>query len=107
MNFMPLSKRQGAQLAQAVERKPFPVLPVIIFAALLSGLILLAVLKEPIIAGGFAAVTLSAAAQRNIGPTVAVMNGQMMYSPEPTPRPARMTLGPSTLPSGSGSGISR
>ena len=42
-----------------------------------------------------------------MGPTVAVMNGQMMYSPDPTPSPARMTLGPSTLLSGSGSGMSR
>ena len=30
-------------------------------------------------------------------PTVEVMKGQMMYSPEPTPSPARITLGPSTL----------
>ena len=30
-----------------------------------------------------------------------------MYSPEPTPSPARMTLGPSTLLSGNGSGMSR
>src|SRR5512145_2065802 len=30
-----------------------------------------------------------------------------MYSPEPTPRPARMTLGPRTFPSESGSGMSR
>ena len=56
---MPLSKRQGAQLAQAVERKPFPILPIIIAAALVSGLILLAILREPVIAGGFAAVTVS------------------------------------------------
>ena len=30
-----------------------------------------------------------------------------MYSPEPTPTPARITLGPSTLRSGRGSGMSR
>jgi hypothetical protein len=35
------------------------------------------------------------------------MEGQMMYSPEPTPSPARMTLGPRTRLSGSGSGMSR
>ena len=52
-------------------------------------------------------MTLSIAAQRNPVPTVAVMKGQMMYSPDPTPRPARMTLGPSTLCRGSGSGMSR
>ena len=52
-------------------------------------------------------VTLTTAAHRNPRPTVDAMNGQMMYSPEPTPSPARMTLGPSTLLSGSGSGMSR
>ena len=55
----------------------------------------------------YCTVTLSTAAQRKPVPTVAVMKGQMMYSPDPTPSPARMTLGPSTLPSGSGSGMSR
>lgn len=39
-------------------------------------------------------------------PRFAAMNGQMMYSPDPTPSPARITLGPSTLPSGNGSGMS-
>src|SRR3546814_823920 len=55
----------------------------------------------------YCTVTLSAAAQRNQGPMTDVMNGQMMYSPDPTPRPARMTLGPRILRSGSGSGMSR
>ncbi len=30
----------------------------------------------------------------------------MMYSPDPTPRPARITLGPSIFPNGSGWGMS-
>jgi hypothetical protein len=40
-------------------------------------------------------------------PALALMYGHRMYSPEPTPTPARMTEGPSTLRSGSGSGMSR
>ena len=52
-------------------------------------------------------VTLTMAAHRKAGPVAAVMYGQMMYSPEPTPSPARMTLGPRILKSGSGSGMSR
>ena len=55
----------------------------------------------------YCTVTLSTAAHRKPSPTVEAMYGQMMYSPEPTPSPARMTLGPRTLPSGSGSGMSR
>ena len=52
-------------------------------------------------------VTLTTAAHRKAGPTADVMKGQMMYSPEPTPSPARMTLGPRIFVSGSGSGMSR
>ena len=40
-------------------------------------------------------------------PAFALMYGHRMYSPDPTPTPARITLGPSTLRSGSGSGMSR
>src|SRR3954454_18811799 len=40
-------------------------------------------------------------------PALELMYGQRMYSPDPTPTPARITLGPSTLRSGSGSGMSR
>src|SRR3954451_21891669 len=40
-------------------------------------------------------------------PALALMYGHRMYSPEPTPTPARITLGPRTLRSGSGSGMSR
>ena len=39
-------------------------------------------------------------------PALALMYGHRMYSPEPTPMPARITLGPSTLRSGKGSGMS-
>ena len=39
-------------------------------------------------------------------PALALMYGHRMYSPEPTPIPARITLGPSTLRSGKGSGMS-
>ena len=39
-------------------------------------------------------------------PALVEMYGHRMYSPEPTPTPARMTLGPSTLRSGKGSGMS-
>ncbi|MBO9575561.1 MAG: response regulator [Sphingobium sp.] len=55
-------RRKGDKLAQAVERKPFPALPIILVAAILSGLILLFTLKEPVIAGGFAAMAVSGAA---------------------------------------------
>jgi hypothetical protein len=51
-------------------------------------------------------VTPSTAAHRNCRPTVDEMKGQMMYSPDPTPRPARITLGPRILPSDSASGMS-
>ena len=51
-------------------------------------------------------VTLRTAAHRNPRPTVDAMYGQMMYSPDPTPSPARITLGPRTLLSGSGLGMS-
>ena len=40
-------------------------------------------------------------------PALELMYGHRMYSPDPTPMPARITLGPSTLRSGSGSGMSR
>jgi hypothetical protein len=40
-------------------------------------------------------------------PALELMYGHRMYSPEPTPTPARITLGPSTLRSGKGSGMSR
>src|SRR5918993_6127219 len=52
-------------------------------------------------------VTLTTAAHRNPRPEVDAMKGQMMYSPEPTPSPARMTLGPRIFLSGNGSGMSR
>ena len=52
-------------------------------------------------------VTLTTAAHRKAGPTADVMKGQMMYSPEPTPSPARITLGPRIFVRGSGSGMSR
>ena len=51
-------------------------------------------------------VTPSTAAHRKPSPTFEEMYGQMMYSPEPTPRPARITLGPRILRSGNGSGMS-
>lgn len=51
-------------------------------------------------------VTPRTAVQRNDRPAVDAMNGQMMYSPDPTPSPARITLGPRNLRSGSGSGMS-
>src|SRR3712207_9150896 len=52
-------------------------------------------------------VTPTTAAHMNTSPRFEAMKGQRMYSPEPTPRPARITLGPSSLPSGNGSGMSR
>jgi hypothetical protein len=51
-------------------------------------------------------VTPTMAAHSIAIPTFAAMNGQMMYSPEPTPMPARITLGPRTLPRDNGSGMS-
>src|SRR3954447_3439138 len=52
-------------------------------------------------------VTPTTARYRNPIPALALMYGQRMYSPDPTPTPARITLGPSTLRSGKGSGMSR
>ncbi len=51
-------------------------------------------------------VTPTMAAHSIAIPTFAATNGQMMYSPEPTPRPVRITLGPRTLRSDNGSGMS-
>jgi two-component system cell cycle sensor histidine kinase/response regulator CckA len=62
LNFMPASGSQGAQLAQAMERKHLPLLPLVVLAVLASGLLILALLKEPVIAGGFAAVTIAGVA---------------------------------------------
>src|SRR3712207_1386376 len=52
-------------------------------------------------------VTPTTAAHMNTSPMFEATKGQRMYSPEPTPRPARITLGPSILLSGNGSGMSR
>src|SRR3712207_6093845 len=52
-------------------------------------------------------LTPTTAAHMNTSPMFEAMKGQRMYSPEPTPRPARITLGPSILLSGNGSGMSR
>ncbi len=53
---MRAGKRHNAMLAQSSARPRLPALAVIMGAALLSALILLAALKEPVIAGGFAAM---------------------------------------------------
>ena len=52
-------------------------------------------------------VTPTTAAHMNASPTFEAMKGQRMYSPEPTPRPARITLGPIILLNDNGSGMSR
>jgi len=53
---LPANKRPSASLAKAAQREPFPILPVVGGAALLSALAILLTLKEPVIAGGFAAM---------------------------------------------------
>ncbi len=54
----------------------------------------------------YCSVTPITASHRKPRPALVVMYGHRMYSPEPTPTPARITLGPSTLRSGKGSGMS-
>src|SRR3954471_19129679 len=52
-------------------------------------------------------VTPTTARYRKPMPAFALMYGHRMSSPDPPPTPARITLGPRTLRSGSGSGMSR
>jgi hypothetical protein len=47
------------------------------------------------------------AAHRNVSPAFEAMNGNRMYSPEATPTPTRITLGPISRRRRSGSGRSR